>query len=387
MTLLYLIAGTYRAAGMERVLANKTNWLAGKVDAQGRPEYDIVIATTDQRGRPSAFPLDPRIRTVDLGIGYEENNGQSFLNKLIRYPGKQLRHRARLKALIRRERPDVVVSMFCNDAGFVPSIANGARTVLEIHFSRFKRLQYGRKGFWALADRLRSRMDLRTVSRFDHFVVLTEEDAGYWGNLPNLKVIPNARTFTTQTPSDCMGRTVLACGRYNNQKAFDRLIDAWSRIMVPDSEGQDRGFRDWKLRIAGAGEEEESMKEQIDRLGLSGNVILGPCDNMQDEYRNAGIFALTSRYEGLPMVLLEAQASGLPIVSMACKCGPKDVIHDGVDGFLVPEGDVEGFAEKLAELMNDDGLRRRMGAEALRASDRFDEEKIMNQWTELFRTQ
>lgn len=387
MTLLYLIAGTYRAAGMERVLANKTNWLAGQVDAQGRQEYDIVIATTDQRGRPSAFPLDSRIRTVDLGIDYEENNGRSFLNKLIRYPGKQLRHRARLKALIRRERPDVVVSMFCNDAGFVPAIANGARTVLEIHFSRFKRLQYGRKGFWALADRLRSRMDLRTVSRFDHFVVLTEEDAGYWGNLPNLKVIPNARTFTTQTPSDCTGKTVLACGRYNNQKAFDRLIEAWSRIMVPDPVGQDRGFSDWKLRIAGAGEEEASMREQIDRLGLTDSVILGPSSDMEAEYRNAGIFALTSRYEGLPMVLLEAQAYGLPIVSMACKCGPRDVIHDGVDGFLVPEGDVEGFAEKLTGLMNDDGLRRRMGAEALRASDRFDEERIMTQWSELLRTQ
>ena len=368
MTLLYLIAGTYRAAGMERVLANKTNWLA----AHG---YDIIIATTDQRGRPNAFELNPRIRTVDLGIDYEENNGQSFLNKLIHYPGKQLRHRARLKALIRRERPDVVVSMFCNDAGFVPAIANGARTVLEIHFSRFKRLQYGRKGFWALADILRSRMDLRTVSHFDHFVVLTEEDAGYWGKLPNLKVIPNARTFTTQTPSDCTGKTVLACGRYNSQKAFDRLIDAWSRIMVPG----------WKLRIAGAGEEEESMKEQIDRLGLSGSVILGPSDIMQDEYRNAGIFALTSRYEGLPMVLLEAQAYGLPIVSMACKCGPKDVIHDGVDGFLVPEGDVAFMADRLQMLMTDEDLRRRMGAEAYKASAQFDEEKIMTQWEELFR--
>lgn len=157
--------------------------------------------------------------------------------------------------------------------------------------------------------------------------------------------------------------------------------------MVPDSEGQDHGFRDWKLRIAGAGEEEEAMKEQIARLGLTDSVILGPSDNMQAEYRNAGIFALTSRYEGLPMVLLEAQASGLPIVSMACKCGPKDVVHDGVDGFLVPEGDVASMAERLQRLMTDEDLRRRMGTEALRASDRFDEERIMTQWTELFRTQ
>lgn len=358
MKLLYLIAGTYRAAGMERVLANKTNWLA----AHG---YDIIIATTDQRGRPDAFPMDPRIRTVDLGIDYEENNGLSFLNKLIHYPGKQLRHRTRLKALIRKERPDVVVSLFCNDAGFVPAIANGAKTVLEIHFSRFKRLQYGRRGLWAVADRLMSWNDRRIAARFDRFVVLTEEDASYWGSMPNLSVIPNGRTFTFDIPSNLSSRQVIAVGRYNYQKGFDMLLDAWKMI----------GTSGWTLRIAGSGDELGPVPE---------NVVTGPSADIRREYMESSILAMSSRYEGLPMVLLEAQAAGLPIVAMACKCGPRDVVTDGVDGFLVEECDVEALAAKLSLLMRDYDLRCRMGHAAYMASDRFDAESVMLRWQHLF---
>ena len=381
MKIIYLIAGTYRAAGMERVLANKANWLASR-------GYDVLVVTTDQRGREPAFRLDPSIRSVDLDINYEENNGGGFLNKVLRYPFKQLRHRRRLSALLKAEKADVVVSMFCNDAAFLPSIKDGSRKVLEIHFSRFKRLQYGRKGLWALADRFRSRNDLRVVSRFDRFVVLTQEDRGYWeadAALPNICVIPNARTFAPAASSDSPDTAssagiVLAAGRYNAQKAFDRLIEVWKTVS-PQAPG-------WKLRIAGDGELRQALQQQIDAAGLHDSVILGKAEgDIRDLYAAADIYALTSLYEGLPMVLLEAQASGLPIVAMACKCGPRDVVTDGEDGFLVPEGDNAAMADKLLELINDPALRHRMGAAALRASDRFDEAAVMQRWTSLFRCQ
>lgn len=383
MKIIYLIAGTYRAAGMERVLANKADWLASR-------GYDVLIVTTDQLGREPAFRLDPSIRSVDLGINYEENNGGGFLNKVLRYPFKQWRHRRRLTALLKAEKADVVVSMFCNDAAFLPSIKDGSRKVLEIHFSRFKRLQYGRKGLWALADRFRSRNDLRVVSRFDRFVVLTQEDRGYWeadAALPNICVIPNARTFApaaqpsapaapSGTATSSAG-TVLAAGRYNAQKAFDRLVEVWKTV-APQAPG-------WKLRIAGDGELRQALQHQIDAAGLHDSVILGKAEgDIRELYAGADIYALTSLYEGLPMVLLEAQASGLPIVAMACKCGPRDVVTDGEDGFLVPEGANAAMAARLIELIKDPALRHRMGAAALRASDRFDEDAVMQRWTALF---
>lgn len=358
MRIIYLIPGTYRAAGMERVLAEKANWLA----AHG---HDILIVTCEQKGRASAFLLDSRIRCQDLAIGYEDNNGGSFADKLIHFPAKQRRHKRALSELLKREKADVVISMFGNEASFLPATHDGSKKVLEIHFSRFKRLQYGRTGFWALADRWRSKADARTARRYDCFVVLTEEDKGYWGKMDNIRVIPNPRTFTLPQPASLQSHTVLAVGRYSHQKGFDLLLKAWEMI---DTQG-------WTLRIAGYGDPLEH---------LPANVVTGPSTDIIEDYRNAAFLVLSSRYEGLPMVLLEAQAAGLPVVSFACKCGPRDVITDGEDGILVPEDNIEGLANGMKRLMEDESLRRTMGAAAFQHSDRFDKERIMTLWENLF---
>lgn len=370
MKILYSIAGTYNSGGMERVLANKANWLV----AHG---HEVIIVTTDQRGESPYFPLDARIKCYDLAINYEENNGKSFLNKLIHYPFKQWKHKARLTALLKELRPDIVISMFCNDASFIPSIKDGSKKILEIHFSRFKRLQYGRKGLWRLADWWRYKTDARVVSRFDKFVVLTHEDKEYWGNLRNMCVIPNARTFEVNQPATLEAKKVVAVGRLNHQKGFDRLIDAWSIV--------DNVVSGWKLQIVGDGELREQLQYNIRELGLSNQINIGRAEkDMMSVYKDASILAMSSRYEGLPMVLLEAQAAGLPIVSFDCKCGPKDVIENGVDGFLVEDGDIEQLAQKLVVLMQDANLRKQMGSAAYAHSDRYSEERIMKQWTDLF---
>ena len=343
---------------MERALALKANWLASH-------GCKIYVVTTDQRGLPSAFQMHPSIEFRDLGINYDDNNGASFASKLLRYPFKQIKHRCALANVLHEIKPDITISMFCNEASFLPKIKDGSRKVLEIHFSRFKKLQYGRKGLWAMADRWRYRQDARIAAKYDKFVVLTEEDRGYWEGLDNIEVIPNARTFKLDTPSACTAHQVLAVGRYCHQKGFDMLLEAWKKI---DTTG-------WKLRIAGSG----------DDLGpIPTNVVTGPSSDIKQEYLDSSIFAMSSRYEGLPMVLLEAQAAGLPIVSFQCKCGPKDIVEPGVSGFLVPEGDTDALASKIKELMDDEALRQKMGVNAYEASDRYDLEIIMKKWTDLF---
>lgn len=370
MKIIYNIAGTYNSGGMERVLANKANWLV----EQG---HEVVVVTTDQRGQRPFFPLDKRIKCYDLGVNYEENNGKSFVNKLIHYPFKQWKHKRKLSALLHSLKADVVISMFCNDASFIPSIKDGSKKILEIHFSRFKRLQYGRKGLWKLADEYRSKQDAKVAARFDRFVVLTDEDKEYWEGLKNMCVIGNARSFVLQKPAELDNKKVIAVGRYSYQKGFDRLISAWHRVCQQKN--------DWTLHLVGDGELREELQKQIEELNLGDKVILGKAvTDMPTVYQEASILAMTSHYEGLPMVLLEAQAAGLPIVSFQCKCGPKDVIADGVDGFLVNEGDVDALAEKLMKLMNDEALRKKMGAAAFERSERYAEDRIMKQWTDLF---
>lgn len=370
MKIIYNIAGLYRPAGMERVLANKASWLARRGD-------EVLVVTTEQQGRPLAFEFEPSVRFADLAVGYEKNNGGPFLSKLLLYPLKQLKHRIRLGRLLKAEKADIVVSMFCGEERFITRIKDGSRKVLEVHFSRYKRLEYGRGGLWAIADRWRSRRDEAIVRRFDRFVVLTQEDKGYWGDIPNIEVIPNARTFRFPEPAPLEAKTVIAVGRYSYQKQMGKLLEAW-RLIAKECPG-------WTLRLVGDGEERDYLQRFIATYGLQDRVILGRAESdMETVYREASILALSSRYEGLPMVLLEAQAAGLPVVCFACKCGPRDVLTDGVDGFLVEPGNEVELADRLFELIRDEDLRKRMGAAAYAASDRFDEAHIMDCWARLF---
>lgn len=371
MKLVYLIAGTYNSGGMERVLTNKVNYLV----AHG---CDITVVTTDQRGQLPFFPLDKRVACYDLGINYEDNNGKSFFNKLVYYPFKQWMHKKKLTKLLRHLHADIVVSMFCNDASILPRMNDGSKKVLEVHFSRFKRLQYGRKGLWRLADEWRNANDERIVSRFDRFVVLTEEDRTYWGNIPNIRVIPNARTYTFERPADLNSKVVMAVGRYDYQKGFERLIDAWVKVCSK--------VNDWNLEIIGDGSLRQNMIRQIEENRLGNRIILKKlsADQMKEAYMNASVFVLSSRFEGLPMVLLEAQAAGLPIVSFDCKCGPRDVVTDGIDGFLVEEGNVTALSDALLRVIQDDVLRFRMGKSAYEHSNRYEESVVMKKWTDLF---
>jgi glycosyltransferase involved in cell wall biosynthesis len=208
-------------------------------------------------------------------------------------------------------------------------------------------------------------------------VVLTEEDKEYWEGLKNLSVIGNARSFAFSQPAILESKKVIAVGRYSYQKGFERLIVAWSKVC--------QQIDGWKLHLVGDGELREALQQQIEELNLSDSVILGKAEtDMLSVYQSASVLAMSSRYEGLPMVLLEAQAAGLPIVSFACKCGPKDVVEEGVDGFLVEEGDVDALADRLVLLMKDEALRKQMGAAAYARSERYLEERIMKQWMDLF---
>lgn len=369
MKIVYCIAGTRHSGGMERVLANKANYLVNH-------GYEITIITTDQYGEKPFFELDKRIKCIDLAINYEENNGKSIVNKLLKYPIKQLKHKNRLTKVLEAEKADIVISMFCNEASILPKLSDGSVKILEVHFSRFKRLQYNRKGLWGYIDRIRSINDERIARRYRKFVVLSHEDALNWQRVHEIEVIPNHCSFKNVKRADINSHTVVAIGRLTHQKGFERLIEAWGKI-------KDHG--DWKLRIIGNGPNKADLLTQINRLGLNESITIeDSIKGIELVYENSSIVALSSRYEGLPMILIEAQTFGIPIVSFRCKCGPSEIVSDGVDGYLVNEDDCEMLAKRLEEVMNDDTLRERMSEKALEASKRFSEQTIMSQWIELF---
>lgn len=370
MKIVYCILGTYNAGGMERVLANKANYLA-------RMGHELTVVTTDQKGRVPNFELHPAIQQVDLAINYTDDAELGIFSKMLSYKRRQRIHRERLEALLMPLKADIVISMFDHDVSFLHDITDGSKKILEIHFSRFKRLQYDRKGLWKILNTWRSAHDLALAKKYDRFVVLTHEDLTYWKGLKNSVVIPNAQTFSAPQRAGLTEKRAIAVGRFDYQKGFDQLIAIWKDIQAR--------CPDWKLDIYGQGPLKADMLAQIHALGLDGQIALhAPVKHIMEAYMHSSLVLMSSRYEGLPMTLLEAQACGLPMVAYACKCGPRDIIKPGKNGYLIAEGDGADFADKACRLMEKGVLRQQMGQAAWEMAENFDAERIMRQWLLLF---
>lgn len=373
MKIIYCTHSLCNPGGMERVLVNKVTYLVERL------HWDISIVTTDQKGRPSFYPLPTGVRVTDLGINYSDDNVKSVTGKILGYLQKRRRHKRLLTSLLEREKPDIVVSLYPSESSFIPDIKDGSKKVLELHFCKYFRLQYGRKGLLGIIDKWRTHQDERIVRRFDKFVVLTNEDKEYWGNLHNIEVIPNAAMNMGGHFSDVANHRVIAVGRLDYQKGFDRLIQAWCYIQ------RDGRYQDWHLDIFGQGEWHEMLENMISERNLNDSIRLNnPTNQIGREYAQSSLIVMTSNYEGFGMVLVEAMACGVPAVAFDCKCGPRDIISDGENGLLVPNGDIPGLAGAMMKLMGDYELRRRMSGKARQVVDTYSEKAVMDKWVRLF---
>ena len=373
MKLIYCTHSLYNPGGMERVLVNKVAYWVEKL------HWEVSIVTTDQKGRPAFYALPGGMGMMDLGINYSDDNGKAPWRKITGYLIKRHKHKKRLTALLKKEKPDIVISLYPSESSFIPKIKDGSKKVLELHFCKFFRVQYGRKGVLGWIDRWRTKQDERIVRRFDKFVVLTNEDKGYWGDLSNIEVIPNAAMNMGGHFSDVSAHRVIAVGRLDYQKGFDRLIQAWRLIQERDE------FKDWHLDIFGQGEWHDMLQKMISDFGLEQTARINrPTNRIGNEYAHSSLIVMTSNYEGFGMVLVEAMACGVPAIAFDCKCGPKDIIRHGENGLLVANGDIQGLAGAMMKLMGDDALRQRMAGHAKAVVDAYSEEAVMDKWIRLF---
>ena len=373
MKIIYCTHSTYNPGGMERVLLNKVTYLSAL------PEWEVSVVTTDQHQRPSFYPFPEKVRMTDLEINYSDDNDKGIWKKITSYLRKRKEHKRKLTALLLKEKPDIVVSLYPSESSFIPDIKDGSKKVLELHYCKFFRLQYGRRGLLGWIDKLRTRQDEQIVRRFDKFVVLTNEDKGYWGDLPNIEVIPNAAIHVSKNYSEVKNKRVIAVGRLDYQKGFDRLIQAWKLVQYT---GQ---FTDWKLDIFGQGEWREMLQQMIDEQGLQNTAKINPPTNaILNEYVHSSLLVMSSNYEGFGMVLVEAMSCGVPVISFDCKCGPKDIIQTGINGLLVPNGDIQALADAMMKVMEDEAYRKMLSLNARKVVDTYSEQAVMSQWIRLF---
>jgi glycosyltransferase involved in cell wall biosynthesis len=219
----------------------------------------------------------------------------------------------------------------------------------------------------------------RLYPKLDALAVLTERDLREYDKLLSGQVrlarIPNTAREMPGPKADLGARTVLAAGRLTRQKGFDLLIEAFGRVAA--------AHPDWRLRICGGGHLREDLRSQTAEQGLADVVELAGPRDLPDEMAKASIFVLSSRFEGFPLVLLEAMSKGMAVVSFDCPTGPADVIDDHRNGILVPAGDVEELTNGILELIRDEELRQRCGAAAVETAKSYTIDAVGPRWDAL----
>ena len=321
--IVYCTPALYMAGGVERVLTLKANYFAEHFD------YDITIILSEGKDKPLFYPLSDKIKIINLNIGFEELWTCSFIKKVFVYLKKQRQFKKALTKELMSIRPDITISLLRREINFITGIKDGSRKFGELHVNRanYRNFEANDSNFVKnLFAKFWMRSLVAKLKKLDKFVVLTEEDKDAWPELHNnICVIPDPLSFFPTQNSQLTEKRVIAVGRYVYQKGFDLLLQAWAKI--------EKQCSDWELVVFGDGNR-EPYEQQLNELGIDRSRchLNGTIADIQKEYVNSSVFVFSSRFEGFGMVLVEAMACGLPVVSFACPCGPRDIVRHEEDG-------------------------------------------------------
>lgn len=368
MRLLYITDALAIWGGIERILVEKANCLADNYN------YDVHLVTVNQGAHHIIFPLSEKVHYVDLDIRFHQQyyfRGFSRLNK--RWELKKL-FVDRLKTYVDKVKPDIILTARTELISGIIAVKGDVPLVYESHSSYIAH-QYLSDGFFSL---MKSELRNRNVKHVDMLVTLTNGDAFEWRKLTkNVCVIPNVVHLNTSgSYSDCKNKTAIFVGRYSRQKDIGSLLKIWRIVHYR--------FPDWELHIYGGfGEEQESIIDAINKMDINIKAC-PPTSAIFEKYRESSILLLTSLFEPFGLVLPEAMSCGLPVVAFDCPYGPRDIIRDGIDGFVVGNRDINLFAEKVCLLMGSYNLRVEMGKNGILSSARYKDTSIMPQWIKLF---
>jgi glycosyltransferase involved in cell wall biosynthesis len=358
MRLFYIVPKLNNEGGVARVLSLKLNYLIEKFG------YEVHVLTQNQGNFPLFYSFDEKIVFHDMIL---EGTIFNFFNSF----------RNSLKNKVETIQPDIII--VCDNglkAYAIPFILSvDIRIVLECHGSKYIEESSLKTD---LISKFKSVLKYKfkdfSANKFSKLVALSNESLKEW-NVEKSLVIPNPCWIKNEIGSDLKTKKVIVVARNSYEKGLDRLLVIWKKVVVK--------YPDWILDVYG--ESITNLSSTVLELGMESNVNLNePVKNISEKYLSSSIYIMTSRSEGFPMVLLEAMASGLPCVAYDCPCGPRAIIDEGKNGFLIEDGNVDSFVQKLELLIEDEKLRLEMGKNAQESVKKYDLESIMQQWKSLF---
>ncbi len=351
MKKLFFYINTIHRGGAERVIIKVAEGLANK-------GYDCTLITSFS-DKVWEYPVSSSVKRINL----EQDNSKDFIKKNVRRVWK-------LRDICKRETPDFLISFMAQPImrSLFSTIGLPVKNIISIrndpakYWERFDQKVISnlflKRAYWAVFQTNEAKQFYFGKRLYDHSqVIFNPTDSCFYDVEYNVD-----------------SKSVVACGRLAEQKNYKLMIKAFSRT--------EKQYPDWNLEIYGAGPELEELQKYIKELHCDGRVYLnGASDDVPSVLSKAGIFALSSDFEGMPNALMEALASGIPSVSTDCPCGgPKAIIEDGENGFLVPVKDDNAFADALIALMQNRELRIKVSNEAKARAQVFKEEEIINEW-------
>ena len=389
MKIVYCTPSLYLAGGVERVLTTKVNYLADVVG------HDVTVVLTDGAGEEPFYWLSPRVHVIQLDIGFEHMWNRPLWQRAWIYAKGMRIYRRALRRTLMQLQADIVVTTLRREINFICSIPDGSRKIGELHVTRrhYRNFEANENNIlkqWL--SNLWSRQLIVKLKQLDALIVLTPQEATQWPEIDNIRCIPNPLPFSIATDEERSSRvnndtdagSVVCVGRFSYQKGIDLLLSAWVKVV--------RQHPQWRLDIFGSGDREpyrrqalqEGLIERDSSYESSVLRLMPAAEDIRAEYLSHDIYALSSRFEGFGMVIIEAGACGLPVVAFDCPTGPRELIDDGQTGLIVADGDVDALASALNTLITQKALRERMSIAARKAVRRFDVQHVMQQWQDLF---
>ena len=384
MRIRYLLLDAYGRGGTIRTTLS----MAGALAERG---HDVEVASVVQRRAQPFFPVPPGVRLVSLtGIRPRRSRPGTPVNAL-RWGTRVALRRTRSRLAHPRDKRcadwtlahDRAVSRYVRAQKDCVVIATRLTLNLALATLRIERQVAVAAEHNHLTGDAVLRAELADrFRRVDALAVLTEGDAAAYrsvlGEACPVAVMPNALPLGTPLRRSPLSAPVaVAAGLLTRRKGFDVLVDAWRTVA--------EARPDWRLRIYGAGEEHAALQQQVEQAGLTDVVSLeGFEPDLATRLDEASLFVLSSRREGMPMVVIEAMAAGLPIVAADCPTGPAELLDGGRCGVLVPVGDSAALAEGILRVVTDPAEQRRLADAAEARASAFDLSATAARWESLF---